>query len=93
MAKKAFRGGSRYTIEELAELARRGVEQSGLTQEEVAAELNQKQRGRRGKIRRTQISMALNDPGRNPGMLLLLIETFTDYVATEEVRYVLERKA
>ena len=93
MAKKSFRAGGRYTIEELAELARRGVEQSGLTQEEITAELNRRQLGRRGEIRRTQISMALNDPARNPGMLLLLIETFTDYVAAEEVRYVLERKA
>ena len=92
MAKRSFRAGGRYTIEELAELARRGVEQSGLTQEEIAAELNQKRRGRRGEIRRTQISMALNDPARNPGMLLLLLETYTDYIATEEVRYVLERK-
>jgi len=93
MAKQSFRAGGRYTIEELAELARSGVEQSGLTQEEIARQLNQQQHGRRGKIRRTQISMALNDPARNPRMLLLLLETFTDYEATEEMRYVLKRKS
>ena len=93
MAKKTFRAGSRYTIEELAELARRGVEQSGLTQAEIAERLNRQQQGRRGEIRRTQISMALNDPSRNLRMLLLLLETFTDYEAVEEVRYVLKKKS
>ena len=37
-----FRSGSSYTIEELADLARRGMEAAGLTQSEVAGVLNER---------------------------------------------------
>jgi hypothetical protein len=92
MATVRFRAGSTYTIEELAELARRGIEESGLTQQQVADLLNEEDQALRGTIRRTQISMALNSPEDNAGMLIRLVERFTTYRATQQTRYLLEKK-
>ena len=91
MTNVRFRAGSTYTIEELAELVRRGINESGLTQQQVADLLNEEDQALRGTIRRTQISMALNSPADNTGMLIRLVERFTDYRATPQTRYLLER--
>lgn len=72
-----FRSGSVYTLEELAALARRGLE--GRTQSEAADYLNEHYPSDRGLYRKQQISNALNNPSANPGLVLLLVKAFTRY--------------
>lgn len=85
-----FRAGSTYTLDELAELARRGIE--GRTQTEAAEYLNTHYPSDRGQYTKQQISNALRNPVANPGMILLLVEAFTDYKTDQQARYLLERK-
>ena len=89
-----FRGGRSYTITELAKLARHGLKtyQGGITQEEAAKELNERFTPQRGEFRQSQVSMALKDPAKYPGMVMLLIEAFTDYRVNEQAKYTIERK-
>lgn len=92
MADIRFRSGSSYTLEELAELARRGLEDRGLTQQQAADYLNEHFTPERGQFHRPQISSALRQPETNPGMVLLLVRAFTDYVVIEPARYTIQRK-
>ncbi len=85
-----FRTGSTYTLGELAELARRGLE--GRTQTEAAAYLNAHHPSNRGRFTKQQISNALRNPVGNPGLILLLVEAFTDYKMDQQPRYLLERR-
>jgi len=85
-----FRSGSSYTIEELADLARRGIESAGLTQKEIAATLNERYQAER-KYLQPQISAALKDPARYPGTILRMVETFTGYEVNESPRYTIKR--
>ncbi len=87
-----FRAGRFYSLEELAELARRSLETQGLTQTKAAAILNERYEGQRGRFYQTQVSAALKDPTRNPAMVLLLVEAFTDYKTDQQPRYLLERR-
>ena len=88
-----FRAGRFYTLEELSELARRDMTAKGITQVQAANMLNERFDPTRGQYHRTQISAALKHPERNPGMVLLLVETVTDYTTDQVPRYLLERKA
>ena len=88
-----FRPGRTYALTELAELARRGIEAHGLTHQQVSEHLNEHgPEPRRGKYHRAQIGAALSQPEKNPGMVMLLIETFTDYTVHTPARYLLDRK-
>ena len=92
---KTFRPGRTYTLDELAELARRGIENQGLTQQQAADHLNEHYpTARKGsaKFHRAQVGAAIANPERNPRMLLLLIEAFTDYTVRTPPRYLLDRK-
>ncbi len=94
MADVLFRAGRFYTLEELRELARRGLEtyEGGISHRRAAEILNERHDPTRGKFHRPQVSAALKDPEGNPGMVLLLVETFTDYATDQRPRYLLERK-
>lgn len=92
MTATSFRNGSSYTLQELAELVRRGLKEKGLTQVEAAAYLNAHFEPIRGKYHRPQVSAALTNPDTNPGMVLLMVEAFTDYEIKEAPRYKLSRK-
>lgn len=94
MADVLFRAGRFYTLEELGELARRGLEtyEGGISHRRAAEILNERHDPTRGKFHRPQVSAALKDPEGNPGMVLLLVETFTDYTTDQRPRYLIERK-
>ena len=89
-----YRAGRFYTLDELAELARRGLEtyEGGISQSRAAEILNEHHTGTRGKFYQAQISNALATPARQPTLVLLLVETFTDYCPDEKPRYLLKRK-
>ena len=87
-----FRPGRTYTLIELAELARRNLEHRGLTQQQAADFLNEHATPQRGKYHRVQVGAALSQPEKNPGMVMLLIEMFTDYAVRTPARYLLDRK-
>ena len=82
------------TLPELAKIAREAIEGEGLSQAAVADRLNDdySDRAQRGRFHRAQVSSALNDPGRNPGMVLLLVEAFTPWKVDDEPRYTLSKK-
>lgn len=88
-----FRAGRFYSLPELAELARRSMKAKGITQAQAADVLNETHDPSRGQYHRPQVSAALNDPEHNPGMVLLLVETFSDYKTDQQPRYQLERKS
>ena len=88
-----FRSGSSYTIEELADLARQGMEAAGLTQSEVAGVLNERYKEEAGRrYTQPQISAALKDPARYPGTILRMIAALTGYEVDEAPLYTIRRK-
>ena len=88
-----YRTGHAYTIEELAELARSAMETKGVTQNQAAEELTKRFEAKRGKrFQQPQVSAALKDPEKNPGMVMLLVEAFTDYRVNEKAKYTLEKQ-
>ena len=90
---KTYRAGRAYTIEELAELARSAMETRGITQAQAAEVLTKQFEAKRGKrFQQPQVSAALKDPEKNPGMVMLLVEAFTDYRVNETAKYTLEKK-
>ena len=88
------RSGSTYTLAELAPLAKKGLEtyDGGISHRRAVEILNERHPTGRGRYHAPQISQALNDPDGNPGMVLLLIEAFTDYTTDRVPRYKVERK-
>jgi len=92
MSDVTFRSGSTYTIAELAELARRGMQTRGLTQVKAAEYLNEHFDPPRGRVAQPQISAALRAPEANPGLVLLMVQAFTDYDVDEMPRYFITRK-
>ena len=88
-----YKPGRTYSVTELAELARRAMEQKNITQQQAAEELSRQFEAKRGsRFQQPQVSAALGDPEKNPGMVMLLIEAFTDYRVNETTKYTLERK-
>lgn len=93
MSNPSFQTGETYTLDELASLARHGLDtfQGGITQVEAADYLNKHHGGIRGQYSQAQISGALKNPGRNPAMIRLLVEAFTDYRLDEKPRFLLHQ--
>ena len=87
-----FRAGRTYTLTELAELARHGLEEQNLSHARAVEILNEQYTPTRGKYHQPQISQALNNPSQNPGMVLLLVRAFTGYDVEEEPLYRLKRE-
>ena len=81
-----------YALAELAELARRGLHARGLTQQQAADWLNEHVETTRGKIYRAQVTRALQDPERNPALVLLIVNHFTDYDVEPVPKYEIRRK-
>ena len=94
MTDLSFRSGGYYTLDELAELARRGLAtfEGGISQARAAEILNERYEGQRGAYYQAQISGALSNPERYPSLVLLLVEAFSGYTLNEKPRYLLERK-
>ncbi len=91
----SFRPGRTYTLKELVELARRGLETRRLTHQQAADYLSEHfpmKRSDSRKYHRAQVGAALSNPERNPRMVMLLVEAFTDYTVHTPARYLLDRK-
>ncbi len=95
MADINIRSGGTYTLNELAELARRSLEtyEGGISQRRAAKVLNEKFESDRGEWKQPHISAALNDPQRNPGLVRLLVRAFSPYTVDDEPRFRIEREA
>ena len=90
-----FRPGRTYTLMELVVLARRGLETRRLTHQQAADYLSKNFPMKRSDSRtfhRAQVGAALSNPERNPRMVMLLVEAFTDYKVHTPARYLLDRK-
>ena len=88
-----YKTGRAYSIADLAELARSTMEQKNITQQQAAEELSRQFEAKRGsRFQQPQVSAALSDPEKNPGMVMLLVEAFTDYRVSEAAKYTLEKK-
>ena len=87
MPEQRFRSGGMYTIKELGELARRSIQTQGLTHQQVADWLNVHVETPRGEVTR-----ALRDPERNPTLVLLIVNHFTEYDVEPTPKYEIRRK-
>ena len=78
-----------YTLAELAAFAEAGLRASGLSQRAAAEYLNEHHPTETGAYHQPQNSGALRDPERNPRMVTVLVEAFTNYTVHPEALYVL----
>ncbi|MFQ5568635.1 MAG: hypothetical protein ACE5G0_03105 [Rhodothermales bacterium] len=89
--KRLIQEGRLYSVAELADLARRGLQSfdGGVTRAQAAAILNKRYAA---SYTKGDIQAAIIYPGRHPQLVLRLVDTFTAYRIVGEPHFEIRRK-
>ena len=90
--KRPIQEGRLYSIAELADLARRGLQgyDGGVTRAEAARILNKRYGSHYTK---SDVHAAISQPVQHPLMVIRLVDTFTSYSIVGEPHFEIKRKS